>query len=665
MPIAAPSSHLARLGYVVAVLAGALPAAATTIAPLSDTHLVDRAAIVAEVTIESKLGVVGNRPATEWMVVVDRVLKGRLDGGRIVVRLPGGERPDGMTLHVYGTPAFQAGLDAVLFLQPRPDGTFAVADFPQGAFLAARSSRRTLALRDFSEVKIVRAGRSRGREPIRDFDRFADWIEDRGRGVRRAPDYVVQPTRSELSTIVSPFTLFTSGGLNLRWFQFDTGQSVPWRTHVTPMPGLAGGGTTEFQRALAVWNNEGTTPIQLVHAGSTSASGGLESFDGTNAILWTDPNDEMAGVFDCNSGGTLAIGGPWFDADRTSVFNGQTFIRIAGGDIVFNDGVDCKKNSSPNFSKLIEEVSAHELGHTLGIGHSSERAAEPNAILKDALMYFRAHDDARGGRLNSDDIAAAQTLYRKGGGTKPPPAPTPGGGCPAGTPADTLCLLKGRFQVNGTWQNQFDGSVGVTKPIVNSDLSGFFYFTDPSNIELIVKILDFGTEIKVFYSQLTNLKFTLAVKDTATGKVKNYSNTPGDCGAIDPNFGGALTAASAASLDSLPAAASGSCASGPNTLCLLNRRFTVTVDWRNQFNGNSGTGLAKTLSLFTGAFAFDDPANLEILIKTLDFGDKILVLYGSLSNFEYTLHVTDTLTGKSKDYRNAAGNYCGGLDGNF
>ena len=51
------------------------------------------------------------------------------------------------------------------------------------------------------------------------------------------------------------------------------------------------------------------------------------------------------------------------------------------------------------------------------------------------------------------------------------------------------------------------------------------------------------------------------------------------------------------------------------------------------------------LTDFTGAFAFTDPRNLEILVKTLDFGDRVLVIYGALSNLEYTLRITDTTTG--------------------
>ena len=37
-------------------------------------------------------------------------------------------------------------------------------------------------------------------------------------------------------------------------------------------------------------------------------------------------------------------------------------------------------------------------------------------------------------------------------------------------------------------------------------------------------------------------------------------------------------------------------------------------------------------------------------------------LYGGLSDVEYAIMVTDTVTGRSKDYRNEAGSQCGGID---
>jgi hypothetical protein len=117
------------------------------------------------------------------------------------------------------------------------------------------------------------------------------------------------------------------------------------------------------------------------------------------------------------------------------------------------------------------------------------------------------------------------------------------------------------------------------------------------------------------------------------------------------------------SIDSIIGAhEAGSCKPGKNHLCLGHRRFRVEVDWRNQFDGTSGAGRPAALSELTGSFAFNDPRNVELLVKVLEFGDRELVLWGALSNLEYTLKVTDTTTGAVKTYHNPAGTYCGGAD---
>ncbi|HVT58375.1 MAG TPA: M12 family metallo-peptidase [Thermoanaerobaculia bacterium] len=283
---------------------------------------------------------------------------------------------------------------------------------------------------------------------------------------------------------------------------------------------------------------------------------------------------------------------------------------------------------------------------------------------------------------------------------------------------NNLCLLGGRFKVDVLWQNQFDNSNGLGVAIPRTDEAGFFSFGDPTNVELIVKILDFGTVIKLFYGELTNLHFTMIVTDLQTGDGKSYSNTAGDCGAIDQNAftksatlasdapgggdsgGGApwaprkapriaalappdadLLAAATNPAAPLPlpqsplaghlavlaesegAAASGSCRPDSNTLCLLSGRFGLTMSWSNAGNGTSGQGGAVRLSSdVTGAFFFTDPGNLELLAKILNLGNRIAVFYGTLSDLEYTLTVTDTQTGKVNTYHNQAGKFCGGLD---
>jgi hypothetical protein len=652
------SSTLRRLLVAAVLLTPALPAAATTIVPVADGRLVDRSPAIALVTVEAKLPTTLERPVTDWLVVVERVMKGRIAASRIVVRLPGGVTPDGRRLHIFGTPPLAPGRRAILFLTPGLK-VWRVVHFPQGAFVEVPAGTRRIAWRDFSNVLVLR-GTEGTPDRQRDATRFADWIEDRASGVRRPADYFVAANDR-----VSPaFAFFEDSGFRFRWFQFDTGGSVTFRSGDAGQPGLPGGGATEVQRALAVWTNEPTTPIRLVYGGVSGLRGGTKNNDGFNVLLWNDPTNEIEGRYDCSEGGTLAHGGPWGSSPRAN-FDGRSYWRIIEGDVVFNDGIECLA-AHVDFSRFIERVAAHEIGHTLGLHHSSENPNEPNAELREALMYYRIQGGNAGARLNSDDIGGLQTLYRVGGAGGGGGGGGTTKGCPAGTPPGTLCLLQGRFRVSATWENQFDGSSGSAGAVPSTDLAGFLYFADPGNLELAVKIVDFGSEIKVFYSQLTNLRFTLTVNDTASGRTKTYSNTPGDCGAIDNDFlSGAAAAASVHGAVTAPSVANGKCVADATTLCLLDNRFAISVDWRNQFDGSAGAGKPKPLSKLTGAFAFADLANLELLIKTLDFGDHQLVLYGALSNLEYTIRVTEAATGRTKSYHNPAGNYCGGIDENF
>jgi hypothetical protein len=248
-----------------------------------------------------------------------------------------------------------------------------------------------------------------------------------------------------------------------------------------------------------------------------------------------------------------------------------------------------------------------------------------------------------------------------------PPSP-PAGQC---VPSRNVgCSNHGRFSVAVGWQNQFNGTSGkgVVVPAASSDVTLAFSFGDPANIELLVKLLDFGDVVKLFYGELTDLHFQITVTDTAHGTVKTYSNTPGDCGAIDDAaFPGQEPAPGAAGAAAASAGATpmGSCRPTATTLCLLNGRFAATVTWQNQFNGVIGVGVAGPLSSETGTFYFTDPTDKELLVKVLDFGNRIGVFYGTLSNLQYTLQVTDTSTGATKTYFNPPGNYCGGIDNAF
>jgi hypothetical protein len=114
--------------------------------------------------------------------------------------------------------------------------------------------------------------------------------------------------------------------------------------------------------------------------------------------------------------------------------------------------------------------------------------------------------------------------------------------------------------------------------------------------------------------------------------------------------------------------AAGACVPGPHTLCLAGDRFAVEVDWRNQHAGGTtgrGGAVPSLASDRTGFFWFFNPANLEQVVKVLDgtaINGHFWFFFGSLSDVEYDIRVTDTVTGASVTYHNAPGNLCGGSD---
>jgi hypothetical protein len=67
----------------------------------------------------------------------------------------------------------------------------------------------------------------------------------------------------------------------------------------------------------------------------------------------------------------------------------------------------------------------------------------------------------------------------------------------------------------------------------------------------------------------------------------------------------------------------------------------------------------------SGYFWFFKPSNIELVVKVMDgrkVNDRFWVFFGSLSDVEYDITVTDTDTGQAKSYHNAGGSTCGQFD---
>jgi plastocyanin len=108
-----------------------------------------------------------------------------------------------------------------------------------------------------------------------------------------------------------------------------------------------------------------------------------------------------------------------------------------------------------------------------------------------------------------------------GAATNAPPGP-----CVAGP--TTLCLNNGRFRAEIDWRNANGPGEGQAVPLPSAPDSGLFYFFSPTNIEMLLKVLNACVppfnRFWVFYAATTNVEFTLTVTDTQTGRVNVYVN---------------------------------------------------------------------------------------------------------------------------------------------
>jgi hypothetical protein len=231
--------------------------------------------------------------------------------------------------------------------------------------------------------------------------------------------------------------------------------------------------------------------------------------------------------------------------------------------------------------------------------------------------------------------------------------------------APSLDLFGNRFSVEVTWRDH-QGNSGYGQPIPESDLSGYFWFFGPDNLELVVKVLD-GRPVNghfwFFYGALSDVEYWITVTDKTGGERRQYHNAPGNlCGDADTRAFQDAGSSSASAEPVRTAAPVGSCAAGPPGLCLLDSRFEVKAEYRDPHTGTLGMGVGVPLTDQSGTFWFFNQQNIELVVKVLDgraLTGKFWVFYGALSDVEYRITVTDTVTGASKQYHNPKGNLCG------
>ncbi len=100
--------------------------------------------------------------------------------------------------------------------------------------------------------------------------------------------------------------------------------------------------------------------------------------------------------------------------------------------------------------------------------------------------------------------------------------------CPAAP--QVMCLGEDdRFALSVDWIDPHNGGIGSGQGSPLTDDTGAFWFFNPANLELAVKILDgriVNGHFWVFYASLTDVQFRLTITDRESGQTRFFDNPP-------------------------------------------------------------------------------------------------------------------------------------------
>lgn len=297
-----------------------------------------------------------------------------------------------------------------------------------------------------------------------------------------------------ISSPARAFTVISNAGKPSYWANGNVG----YYFHSSVDAGIQ----DPFRQAFASWQAVAGVNLVIQELGALGA--GANSDDGLNTIVWVTaawrdldfrpPSNALAvTLLSFNSGeGTIS------DADI--YFNSQNFqwgvVAPEGGGALID----------------IQNIATHEIGHLLGLDHSSEEFFEPEEVLSDATMYYASGAGEVTRRvLKEDDIYGLRSLY----GTSPGAAPTIGAVSEISRNDDDLA----EFQVTGENFNELTSFILTKGSSLSSDrIARYRTIVSPNEARITLDLDGFpnGSAALVAFNNPANLSsFSMSVSASA------------------------------------------------------------------------------------------------------------------------------------------------------
>jgi Matrixin len=407
-----PNLHvLWLLGCLFVLACGEAALASTAIVPRDDEMVVESRAIITGRVIGLSTAVDSNtdRVYTYIRLEVDTVLKGAITEREIVLKELGGETAELGTM-IFGMPRFEQGQRVLLYLNTWPDGALRVHQGFLGKFninVDASTGRLFVERRLEDQNVVIMAGSSNGTDRS-ELDTYTQMVADlMATNRKKMRDFeqryysgvpiLAQPAdlqSGQSGKEVTPQWVLLSPSSPARWFEPDSNQPVVFYVNPTGAPSFAQF-PADIQAAMDAWSTSGGS-VRVIYGGTTTGCG-VQLADGINTISFNNCDSYFAASQGCS--GLLAVSGIIrYLPSQTKNIGGTTYGKAVEANMSFNPYALC------NFTNRcqLQEVATHEMGHALGLGHSTDTTA---------TMLAYAHFDNRCSSVMSDDAQGITAIY--------------------------------------------------------------------------------------------------------------------------------------------------------------------------------------------------------------------------------------------------------------